>query len=82
MDELRKNPAFTGPKGPVVLVIMDGVGIGKYPESDFVRIADTPNLDWLRAHAVYTEIKAHGKAVGLPDDSDMGNSEVGHNAIG
>ncbi len=82
MDELEKNPAFTGPQGPVVLVIMDGVGIGKYPESDFVRIADTPNLDWLRANAVYTEIKAHGKAVGLPDDSDMGNSEVGHNAIG
>ncbi|HQF32036.1 MAG TPA: 2,3-bisphosphoglycerate-independent phosphoglycerate mutase, partial [Hyphomicrobiales bacterium] len=82
MDELKKNPAFEGPAGPVVLVIMDGVGIGKHPESDFVRIADTPNLDWLRGHAVYTEIKAHGKAVGLPDDSDMGNSEVGHNAIG
>jgi 2,3-bisphosphoglycerate-independent phosphoglycerate mutase len=82
MDELTKNPTFGGPEGPVVLVVMDGVGIGKYPESDFVKIADTPNLDWLREHAVYTEVKAHGKAVGLPDDSDMGNSEVGHNAIG
>jgi 2,3-bisphosphoglycerate-independent phosphoglycerate mutase len=61
---------------------MDGVGIGKHPESDYVKIARTPNLDWLREHAVYTEVKAHGKAVGLPDDSDMGNSEVGHNAIG
>ncbi|MEZ5839743.1 MAG: hypothetical protein R3D02_04725 [Hyphomicrobiales bacterium] len=39
-----------------------------------MKIADTPNLDWLRANAVYAEIKAHGKAVGLPDDSDMGNS--------
>jgi len=82
VDELKKNPAFDGPEGPVVLVIMDGVGIGKHPESDFVRIADTPNLDWLREHAVYTQVKAHGTAVGLPDDSDMGNSEVGHNAIG
>jgi len=82
MDELEKNAAFGGPEGPVVLVIMDGVGIGKHPESDYVRIANTPNLDWLREHAIYTQVSAHGTAVGLPDDSDMGNSEVGHNAIG
>lgn len=82
MAELSRNPVFEGPKGPVVLVIMDGVGIGKHPEGDFVRMAETPNLDWLREHALYTELKAHGTAVGLPDDSDMGNSEVGHNAIG
>jgi 2,3-bisphosphoglycerate-independent phosphoglycerate mutase len=82
MEQLKKNEAFNGPEGPVVLVIMDGVGIGKNPDSDYVRIANTPNLDWLREHAVYTELKAHGTAVGLPDDSDMGNSEVGHNAIG
>ena len=82
MDELKKNEAFGGPEGPVVLVIMDGVGIGKNPESDYVKIANTPNLDWLREHAVYNEVKAHGVAVGLPDDGDMGNSEVGHNAIG
>ena len=82
MEELQKNSAFSGPQGPVVLVVMDGVGIGKHPDSDYVRIAETPNLDWLREHALYTEVKAHGKAVGLPDDSDMGNSEVGHNAIG
>jgi 2,3-bisphosphoglycerate-independent phosphoglycerate mutase len=82
MDKLKKNESFGGPEGPVVLVIMDGVGIGKNPESDYVKIANTPNLDWLRENAVYNEIKAHGVAVGLPDDSDMGNSEVGHNAIG
>ena len=82
MEQLKKNEAFGGPEGPVVLVIMDGVGIGKNPESDYVKIANTPNLDWLREHAIYTEVKAHGVAVGLPDDGDMGNSEVGHNAIG
>ncbi|VGO14164.1 2,3-bisphosphoglycerate-independent phosphoglycerate mutase [Pontiella desulfatans] len=82
MEQLKKNEAFGGPEGPVVLVVMDGVGIGKNPESDFVKIANTPNLDWLREHAIYTEVKAHGVAVGLPDDGDMGNSEVGHNAIG
>ena len=83
MENLKKNEAFSGPEGPVVLVIMDGVGIGKNPASDYVKIANTPNLDWLKENAaVYAEVKAHGKAVGLPDDSDMGNSEVGHNAIG
>lgn len=82
MEQLKKNKAFGGPEGPVVLVIMDGVGIGKNPKSDYVKIADTPNLDWLRENAIYNEVKAHGIAVGLPDDGDMGNSEVGHNAIG
>jgi len=82
VDKLNPNKSFSGPAGPVVLVIMDGVGIGKHPDSDYVKIAHTPNLDWLREHAIYTELRAHGIAVGLPDDSDMGNSEVGHNAIG
>ncbi len=82
MDALKKSTVFEGPEGPVVLVIMDGVGIGKNPDSDYVKIANTPNLDWLHENAVYSEVKAHGVAVGLPDDGDMGNSEVGHNAIG
>lgn len=82
MEQLKKNEAFGGPEGPVVLVIMDGVGIGKNPASDYAKIAETPNLDWLRENAIYSEIRAHGIAVGLPDDGDMGNSEVGHNAIG
>jgi len=82
MIELKKNLDFAGPEGPVVLVIMDGVGIGKNPESDFVKQANTPNLNWLKDNALYTELRAHGVAVGLPDDGDMGNSEVGHNAIG
>ncbi len=82
MNSLKKSTVFGGPEGPVVLVIMDGVGIGKNPESDCVKLANTPNLDWLRENAIYSEVKAHGIAVGLPDDGDMGNSEVGHNAIG
>ena len=82
MIELKKSMDFAGPEGPVVLVIMDGVGIGKNPESDFVKQANTPNLNWLQDNALYTELRAHGISVGLPDDGDMGNSEVGHNAIG
>jgi 2,3-bisphosphoglycerate-independent phosphoglycerate mutase len=61
---------------------MDGVGIGQYEEGDAVQSALTPTLDWLKANSVATQLKAHGTAVGLPSDEDMGNSEVGHNAIG
>ena len=82
MIELKKSKNFAGPEGPVVLVVMDGIGIGKNPESDYVKQATTPNLNWLRENALYTELRAHGVAVGLPDDGDMGNSEVGHNAMG
>ena len=69
-------------KKPVVLVIMDGVGIGKGDEGDAVKKANTPTLNWLRANFPNTQLKAHGTAVGLPSDDDMGNSEVGHNALG
>ncbi len=82
MDALRKLESFDGADGPVVLVVMDGIGVGAQAEGDMVRAAHTPHLDWLREHSVYTELQAHGTAVGLPSDEDMGNSEVGHNAIG
>jgi 2,3-bisphosphoglycerate-independent phosphoglycerate mutase len=68
--------------GPLVLVIMDGVGFGAFREGDAVAAASKPTLDWLLANCPNTRLKAHGKAVGLPSDADMGNSEVGHNAIG
>ena len=68
--------------GPLLLIIMDGVGFGKKDESDAVHLANTPNLDKLLQSKFQTKLKAHGPAVGLPSDDDMGNSEVGHNAIG
>ncbi|MCL4146740.1 UNVERIFIED_CONTAM: hypothetical protein GTU68_050110 [Idotea baltica] len=61
---------------------MDGVGIGAGDAGDMVAKASTPTLDWLKDNALYTTLKAHGRAVGMPSDDDMGNSEVGHNAIG
>lgn len=67
---------------PVVLVIMDGVGLGSQDESDGVYMAYTPTLDQLLQEPLMTRLKAHGTAVGLPTDGDMGNSEVGHNALG
>ncbi len=83
---LQPHPDFSG-TGPILLVILDGVGLYRgraegYPGNAFDR-ARTPELDALFADApVFMKIKAHGKAVGLPSDGDMGNSEVGHNAIG
>ena len=61
---------------------MDGVGYGKYESGDAVKAAMTETLDELSASCPVTSLKAHGLAVGLPSDDDMGNSEVGHNAIG
>ena len=67
---------------PIVLVIMDGVGRGDGGSGDAVKVANTPTLDKLFDSCPYTWLKAHGTAVGLPSDDDMGNSEVGHNALG
>lgn len=81
-DKLNQLPQFSGRKGPLLLIIMDGVGIGKRDESDGVFLAKTPCLDDLMKSTLYTTLQAHGKAVGMPSDEDMGNSEVGHNALG
>jgi 2,3-bisphosphoglycerate-independent phosphoglycerate mutase len=61
---------------------MDGIGRGAGDEADAVSIAATPTLDRLWVPGARCELRAHGKAVGLPTDDDMGNSEVGHNALG
>ncbi len=82
LEALKKNPKFSRRRGPVVLMIMDGVGIGRHKEGDAVLDSPSPFLHSLMKTLPYTQLKAHGKAVGLPSDADMGNSEVGHNAIG
>jgi len=69
-------------KKPVVLVVMDGIGINEDEFGNAVKAAHKPTLDILMNNHPYTAIKAHGTAVGLPSDDDMGNSEVGHNALG
>jgi 2,3-bisphosphoglycerate-independent phosphoglycerate mutase len=74
--------AHAGVPGPVVVVVMDGVGVGRGDAADAVAHARTPTLDRLRATYPYLQLAAHGPAVGMPNDDDMGNSEVGHNAIG
>ena len=83
---LKNNRQFAGIPGQLLFVILDGVGLyrGRTDgyEGNAFDLAATPNLDRIFSGApVFLELKAHGKAVGLPSDSDMGNSEVGHNAI-
>jgi 2,3-bisphosphoglycerate-independent phosphoglycerate mutase len=82
--QLRLNglKSFHGRKGPLLLIIMDGIGVGREEENNAVFRAETPNLDYLATLNLYTQLKAHGTAVGMPTDNDMGNSEVGHNALG
>ncbi len=82
MEKLKPLPGYSPPRGPIVLAILDGIGIGHHEDGDIVRLAATPTMDWLAQNSLTTRLKAHGTAVGMPTEKDMGNSEVGHNAIG
>ena len=75
-----QNPI--GVEGPVLTIVMDGVGIAPDTVANAVSQAYTPTLDMIMAKYPCVKLKAHGTAVGLPTDDDMGNSEVGHNALG
>jgi 2,3-bisphosphoglycerate-independent phosphoglycerate mutase len=66
----------------LLTVVMDGIGSSNQDFGNAVMNASTPNLKWLMQNAAWMTLNAHGKAVGLPSDSDIGNSEVGHNALG
>ena len=81
-QSLKKLKTFSGVPGPVVTIVMDGVGLAPQTEANAVYSAYTPTLDMLMAKYPMVKLKAHGTAVGLPSDDDMGNSEVGHNALG
>ncbi|MBO5269786.1 MAG: 2,3-bisphosphoglycerate-independent phosphoglycerate mutase, partial [Clostridia bacterium] len=83
MAKLNALTGFSGVKGPVLTIVMDGVGLA--PENscgNAVALANTPTLDRIMRDYPMVALKAHGTAVGLPSDDDMGNSEVGHNALG
>ena len=82
MAQLKKSTKFEGVKGPLLTIVMDGVGIAADNGANAVAAANTPTLDRLMKSYPTLAIKAHGTAVGLPGDDDMGNSEVGHNALG
>ncbi|VAH81188.1 unnamed protein product [Triticum turgidum subsp. durum] len=75
----------TLPKGKTVaVVVLDGWGEASPDQYNCIHVAQTPVTDSLKngAPEKWRLVKAHGTAVGLPSDDDMGNSEVGHNALG
>jgi len=65
----------------VILVILDGWGIGNKTVADAIFQANTPFMDSLYQHYPHSKLYAHGRHVGLPE-GQMGNSEVGHSNIG
>ena len=81
MNPLKKHK-IEGPQGPVVCVVLDGMGIGKDDNSNGLFVSYIPHIKDLLKGSCVTALAAHGPAVGLPSDGDMGNSEVGHNALG
>ncbi|KAM7497851.1 hypothetical protein LguiA_022265 [Lonicera macranthoides] len=81
--KLEDHPKL--PKDKVVaVVVLDGWGEAHDNQYNCISVADTPTMDSLKKGAPekWRLVRAHGKAVGLPTEDDMGNSEVGHNALG
>ncbi|KAL2474361.1 putative bisphosphoglycerate-2 [Abeliophyllum distichum] len=81
--KLNDHPKL--PKGKIIaVVVLDGWGEANPNQYNCIHVAETPAMDSLKKGAPekWRLVKAHGKAVGLPTDDDMGNSEVGHNALG
>ncbi|KAM1038476.1 hypothetical protein FF1_033159 [Malus domestica] len=73
------------PKGKVIgLIVLDGWGEANADQYNCIHVAETPVMDSLKKGAPgrWRLVRAHGTAVGLPTEDDMGNSEVGHNALG
>lgn len=82
MEPLTPGPKSHQPVGPLVFIVLDGIGVGRGDRYDAVASAETPALDELHQVGITRTLRAHGTAVGLSSDADMGNSEVGHNTLG
>lgn len=76
--KLKPHPTIPQTDKPVLVVVIDGWGEDKDNEFNAVYRADTPTMDGFKKTAPehWMLVKAHGTAVGLPSDADMGNSEV------
>ncbi|PWA84484.1 phosphoglycerate mutase, 2,3-bisphosphoglycerate-independent [Artemisia annua] len=68
----------------VAMIVLDGWGEASPDKYNCIHVAETPTMDSLKNGAPdhWRLVRAHGTAVGLPTEDDMGNSEVGHNALG
>jgi len=82
MSVNRFFPPAADRSRPVLLIVMDGWGLGTGGAEDAVAQAHTPNIDRLWKHYAHTRLLTHGHNVGLPSEKDMGGSEVGHLTMG
>ena len=64
MDKVLKKAAFRGVEGPVLTIVMDGVGLAPANEANAVAAANTPTLDMLMAKYPMVKLKAHGTQLG------------------
>jgi len=72
---------FSG-RGPVIHVVLDGWGVGEPNSTNAIHLANTPQISSLSKNSQYTELWTHGLHVGLPNENDLGGSEVGHMTMG
>jgi len=72
---------FSG-RGPLIHVVLDGWGVGAADGTNAVNKANLPVMSRLIRGCPYTQLWTHGKYVGLPNEKDMGGSEVGHMTMG
>ncbi|TFF99233.1 MAG: 2,3-bisphosphoglycerate-independent phosphoglycerate mutase, partial [Promethearchaeota archaeon] len=86
MYDLKRLDEFHGRSGPLLLIILDGIGIGdEYEGNAFYRAHPKTLLKLAkecRERGLFCKLQASGEAVGLMNEKDKGNSEVGHNALG
>jgi 2,3-bisphosphoglycerate-independent phosphoglycerate mutase len=77
-------PELAQRKGPVLICVMDGIGLGRADQFNGLHMANAPTLKALMKpdSALFRPVFAHGTAVGLPSEDDLGNSEVGHGVLG
>ena len=76
--QLKPHHSIPKPDKPLLVIVLDGWGEAEDDKYNAISRADTPCMDSLKNAAPdrWMLLKAHGTAVGLPSDDDMGNSEV------
>jgi len=82
MIALKNLPQHFSGRGPLIHVVLDGWGVGEADETNAIYQADLPVMSRLTKGCPYTQLWTHGLHVGLPNDKDMGGSEVGHMTMG
>jgi len=82
MGTLRSLTERFQNRGPLLHVVLDGWGVGREDEFNAIHRATLPNWSRLVQTCPYTQLWTHGQYVGLPDEQDLGGSEVGHMTMG